>query len=83
MVLEVCHLSLSKPVPSIPPPVYALKRAHILLFEKLSVMKFHENPCCVTRVVPCGQTDLKKLIFASRNFAKAPKNELGATCEVR
>jgi len=42
-------------------------------------MEFHENPTSGSRVVPCGQTDgrtdIKKLIFALRNFGNAPKNE--------
>jgi len=28
-----------------------------LIFEKYSNRKFHENPCRVSRVVPCGRTD--------------------------
>jgi hypothetical protein len=27
------------------------------IFEKLSNIKFHENPSSVSRVAPCGQTD--------------------------
>ena len=50
-------------------------------------MKFHENPSSGSRVVPCGETDvrtygqterrtdLRKLIVASRNFANASKKE--------
>jgi len=49
--------------------------------EKSSNMKFHENSSSVSRVVPCDQTDgridIRKLIDAFRNFAKAPKNEVG------
>jgi hypothetical protein len=42
------------------------------IFRK--IVKFQENPSSGSRLVPCGQTDMKKLIFAFRNFAKAPKN---------
>ena len=49
------------------------------IFEKLSNIKFHENPFPVSRAVPCGRTDIrtdmtKLIIVAFRNFAKAPKN---------
>jgi len=50
-------------------------------FSKNIQIKFYENPLSGSRVVPCGQTngrtdsqsDMTKLIVASRNFAKAPK----------
>jgi hypothetical protein len=49
------------------------------IFEKYSNIKFHENPSCGSRVVPCGKmdgrTDLMKLIVAFRNFANALKND--------
>ena len=38
-------------------------------------MKFHHKPSLSSRVVPCGQTDMK-LTVAFRNFANAPKKEL-------
>jgi len=38
------------------------------IFEKYSDMKFHENPSSGSRVVPCGQTDMVKLILVFRNF---------------
>jgi hypothetical protein len=42
------------------------------IFQKYSNIKFHENLSSRSRV-PCdGQTDMKKLILAFRNFAKAP-----------
>ena len=41
------------------------------VFEKVSNIKFHQNPFSGSRVVPCGQTDMTKLIVASRNFANA------------
>jgi hypothetical protein len=51
------------------------------IFEKYSNIKFHENSSSGSRVVPCrrmyrqteGLTDLRKLIIAFRDFAKAPK----------
>jgi hypothetical protein len=44
------------------------------IFEKVSNIKFHQNPTNGCRVVPYGQTDMTKLIVAFRNFANAPKN---------
>jgi hypothetical protein len=44
------------------------------IFEKVSNINFHQNPSSGSRVVPCGQTDMAKLIVAFRNFAKAPNN---------
>jgi len=44
------------------------------IFGKYSNIKFHVNPSSGSRVVPCGQTDMKKLIVVFRNFANAPKN---------
>ena len=43
------------------------------IFEKYSNIKFHENPFIGSRVVPCGRTDITKLIVAFRNFTNAPK----------
>jgi hypothetical protein len=45
------------------------------IFEKVSD-KFHQNPSSGSRVVPCGQTDMTKLIVAFRNFANAPNKSL-------
>jgi hypothetical protein len=42
-------------------------------FEKYSNVKFYENPSSRSRVVPCGRTDMTKLIVAFRNFANALK----------
>jgi hypothetical protein len=51
------------------------------IFEKSSNIQFLENPSIGSRVVPCeqkdGRTDMTKLIVAFRNFAKAPKEEIG------
>ena len=48
------------------------------IFEKYSNSKFHENLAGESRVVSRvrmeGQTDMKKLIVAFRNFANSPKN---------
>jgi hypothetical protein len=48
------------------------------IFEKNSNMKFHQNPSCGSRIVPCwqtdGRTDVTKVIVAFRNFRNAPKN---------
>jgi hypothetical protein len=40
------------------------------IFEKSSNFKFHKNPLSGSRVVPCGRTDMTKLIVAFRNSAK-------------
>ena len=45
-----------------------------LIYEKDSNTKFHENPSCGSRVVPCRQANMMKLIVIFRNFANAPKN---------
>jgi hypothetical protein len=54
------------------------------IFKKCSNIKLHENPSSVSRVVPCGQTDMTKLIVPIRNFTKALKNNFlpfsWATC---
>ena len=44
------------------------------IFEKPSNIKFHENQSSESRDVPCGRTDMTKLIVAFRNFTNAPKN---------
>ena len=46
------------------------------IFEKYSNTKLHENVFRGGRVVPCGRTDMTKLIVAFCNFSKAPKNGL-------
>jgi len=43
------------------------------IFEKFSITSFHKNPSNANRVVPCGQTDITKLIIAFRKFANASK----------
>jgi len=44
------------------------------LQKKLSNITFHENTSSGSRVVPCGQTDMTKLIVALHSFANAFKN---------
>ena len=44
------------------------------IFERCSNIKFHEYSSSGGRVVPYGQTDMKTLIGALRNFANAPKD---------
>jgi hypothetical protein len=44
------------------------------VFEKVSKIKFHENLSSESRVVPCGQTNVKKLKVAFHNFTNATKN---------
>jgi hypothetical protein len=40
------------------------------IFEKYSDANSLENPSSGSRVVPCGQTDMTKLIVAFRNFLR-------------
>jgi hypothetical protein len=47
------------------------------IFKNPSNIKFHENPSSDILAVSCGETDMTKLIVASRNFAKAFKKERG------
>ena len=42
--------------------------------EKVSHIKFHQNPSSGSRVVACGKTDME-LMVTIRNFASEPKNE--------
>ena len=44
-------------------------------FSKNSqISNFIKNPSIGSRVVPCGRTNMTKLIVAFRNFANAPEN---------
>ena len=47
------------------------------ILEKYSKIKFNENPSRGARVVPHqrtdGETEMRKLIVAFRNFANAPR----------
>ena len=49
------------------------------IFEKSSNIKFRENPCSGSRVLPCertiGRTDMTKLTIPFRSFANAPKKK--------
>jgi hypothetical protein len=46
------------------------------IFEKKqSNVKFHENLSSESRDVPCGQTDMKKLIVTFHKFTNAPKKQ--------
>jgi len=72
-MIENVHWSSCK-VPVILGP-FLIKLAYSLqIFEKSSNIKFHENSCSGSRVVPCGRTDMTKLIVAPRSFVKASKN---------
>ena len=46
------------------------------IFGKSSNNKFNQNPSSGSRVVPCGQTDVTKLIVAFRSFSNAPESHL-------
>jgi len=43
------------------------------IFEKYPNVIFYENSSSGSRVVPCGRTDMTKLIVASPNCMNAPK----------
>jgi hypothetical protein len=53
-----------------------------ILLKKISSNKFHQNPSSASQVLPCGSTDLTKLIVAFRIFAKDPENERTMTFEI-
>jgi hypothetical protein len=42
------------------------------IFEKSSNIGFHENSSSGSRVVPCGLSDMMRLIVVFRNSANAP-----------
>jgi len=35
-------------------------------FSRKKLIKFHENPSCGSRVVPCGRKDMKTVIFIKK-----------------
>jgi len=41
--------------------------------KNFSNISFHENMSSKSRVVPCGRTDMTKLLVVFRNFQNAPK----------
>ena len=49
---------------------YLHERVFLTDFRKVLKCEFHENPYVGSRVVPCGQTDITKLVVAFRNFVK-------------
>ena len=51
------------------------------IFEKHSSTKLHGNPCSGNWVVPCGQTDMTKRIFAFLNFANPFKKVNLSHCQ--
>jgi hypothetical protein len=51
------------------------------VFEESPNIKFYPNPSRWSQVVPCdGQTDMKNLVVALRNFANAPKTVSNICC---
>jgi hypothetical protein len=44
------------------------------IFQKYPDVICNENPSTGSQFVPCGQTDMMKLIVAFRSFANTPKN---------
>jgi len=58
------------------------------VFEKYSNIRFHENPFSGSRVVPCGQRDMKKLVVAFRERAlqrmlELCKTDLRSTVQIK
>jgi hypothetical protein len=52
----------------------------LTVFQKYTNIKFHKNPSSGSRVVPCRQTEMMKLIVVFRNFAKVYKNRRYKNC---
>jgi hypothetical protein len=52
------------------------------LEKKKKKTKFHENPSTGSRVVARGETNMKKLIVAFRNFANMPKNFIASQNDI-
>jgi hypothetical protein len=44
-------------------------------FKKSSNIQFHENPSSGSTIVPCGWTDMMKLIVAVHNFTNMRSDE--------
>ena len=63
----------SRKVPVNSCPIFMKLDFYRHIFEKYSYIKFHENPSSWGRVVPCGQTNMTKLIVAFRTFTNVPK----------
>ena len=53
------------------------------IFEQSSGIRFYQNLCSGSRVVPGGQADMTKLIVVFRNFSNAPKKYKTADDELR
>jgi len=49
------------------------------IVETYSNIKFNENPSSGSRVVPCGRTDMTKLIVDFLNFAKRVYKRISVT----
>jgi hypothetical protein len=52
-------------------------------FEKSLTIKFHKNPSRENRVVPCGRTDMTRLIVGFRSCANRPKNDFPMLISVK
>jgi len=48
-------------------------------FSRIPNIGFHENPSSDSRAIPCGRTDMTKVIVTSRNFANASQNDCTVT----
>jgi hypothetical protein len=80
-ILPLMYIGLHVMYPSYPCQILIKYEFCRQIFEKRLNIKFHENASRGSRVVPCGRTDgLMTLIFAFRNWAKAPENV--RTCNI-
>jgi len=55
-------------------PILMKREFYQQIFEKSTNIEFREYLISGSRVVPCGRTDMTKLIVAVRNFANVPTN---------
>ena len=54
--------------------LWDINETWIFSIDFSEILEFHENPSSGSRVVPCGRTDMTKLVVAAHYFAKAPRN---------
>jgi len=53
------------------------------IFEKSTNIKFHQNLSSGISVVPCGRTDMTKLIAAFCHFSNTPKYSRSTTVNTK
>jgi hypothetical protein len=84
ITMYICHSSLKYPLISSDFNEAWIFSTDFLLFTNI---KFHKNPSSGNRVVPCvqtvGWTDMTKLIFVFRNYAKTLEKEMFSITQTR